>query len=465
MSTGARAANQRPGRFVSSVASARIVPPGAGTVGIDVDTTRTGRLTESLLAPATPEDTAPTASRRRRMWARLRGSEPVPGLRTLKAAVATALAFAAALPLPGREPPVVAALTALLVVQVTPYQSIRSGWQRIGSVVAGVLVAILVSTVVGITWWSLGLTVFAALVIAYALQLKEHAVEVPISAMLVLAVSGNRDIGLERVYETLVGAAVGVLVSLILPRTYVGPAGAAIYRLANDLAQLVHEMAHDMENEWSAERELEYLKRARGMEGAVNKAREALARAEEGVRLNPSALRTAHVPDTLRAGLTALEYSVINVRVLTRALVDRVSGPAAEHHPSRDVRMAVASLLAAIGDAIEDFGAVVAADPEGPAQNTDELRGALERARGLREQARVLLAEDAAPDPAIWRVNGALLAHVDRLLADLDPDAENVAPAVQRPGPPDPAPHSLRRLSTRMLPRRTRTARRGRGGR
>ena len=155
---------------------------------MNVDTTRTGRLTESLLAPATPEDTAPTASRRRRLWARLRGSEPVPGLRTLKAAVATALAFLAAMPLPGTEPPVVAALTALLVVQVTPYQSIRSGWQRIGSVVAGVLVAILVSTVVGLTWWSLGLTVFAALVIAYALQLKEHAVEVPISAMLVLAV-------------------------------------------------------------------------------------------------------------------------------------------------------------------------------------------------------------------------------------------------------------------------------------
>jgi uncharacterized membrane protein YccC len=432
---------------------------------MNVDTTRTGRLTESLLAPATPEDTAPTASRRRRLWARLRGSEPVPGLRTLKAAVATALAFMVALPLPGTEPPVVAALTALLVVQVTPYKSIRSGWQRIGSVVAGVLVAILVSTVVGLTWWSLGLTVFAALVIAYALQLKEHAVEVPISAMLVLAVSGNRDIGLERVYETLVGAAIGVLVSLILPRTYVGPAGDAIARLAGDLAGLLRDVAKGLEIEWSAERELEYLNRARGMEGAVNRAREALARAEEGVRLNPSALRTSHVPDMLRPGLTALEYSVINVRVLIRSLVDRVSGPAGRHHPSRQVREAVSRLLDAVSDAIEDFGAVVAADPEGPARNTDELRGALERARGLREEASQILIEDAAPDPAIWRVNGAFLAHVDRLLAELDPDAETVSTAVTRPGRPEPPAHSLRRLSTRMLRSRTRTGRRGRGGR
>jgi hypothetical protein len=430
-----------------------------------VDTSRTGRLTESLLAPATPEDTAPTASRRRRLWARLRGSEPVPGLRTMKAAVATALAFLAALPLPGTQPPVVAALTALLVVQVTPYQSIRSGWQRIGSVVAGVLVAILVSTVVGLTWWSLGLTVFAALVIAYALQLKEHAVEVPISAMLVLAVSGNRDVGLERVYETLVGAAVGVLVSLILPRTYVGPAGDAIDRLADELSGLLRDVAKGLEKEWNRDRAMDWLKRARGMEGAVTRAREALGRAEEGVRLNPSALRTAHVPHTLRPGLTALEYSVINVRGITRALVDRVSGVAGNYPPSDGVRLMLAELLGTLADAIDDFGAVVGADPAGPARSTDELRGALERGRDLRERAIGLLLEDAKPDPGIWRVNGALLGHVDRLLAELDPDAETVSTAITRPGPPEPPAHSLRRLSTRMLRSRTRIGRRGRGGR
>jgi uncharacterized membrane protein YccC len=425
----------------------------------------TTRLTESLLAPAKPEDTAPTASRRRRIWARMRGTEPIPGLRTLKAAAATALAFAAALLLPGTQPPIVAALTALLVVQVTPYRSIRTGWQRIGAVVAGVLVAILVSTVVGLTWWSLGLTVFAALIIAYALQLHEHAAEVPISAMLILAVSGDRGVGVERVYETLIGAAVGILVSLFLPRTYVGPAGDAINRLADELSGLLRDVSSGLEEGWTGDRAMDGLKRARDMEGAVNRARDVLGRAEEGVRLNPSALRTAHVPDTLRPGLTALEYSVINVRGITRALVDRVSGVAGNHPPRDEVRLALAGQLAALADAIDDFGHVVGADPEGPARSTDELRGALERGRVVREELIGLLLEDAKPDPAIWRVNGALLGHVDRLLADLDPDAESVATAVTRPGPPEPPPRSLRRLSTRMLRRRRRPNRRGRGGR
>jgi hypothetical protein len=332
-------------------------------------------------------------------------------------------------------------------------------------VVAGVLVAVLVSTVVGLTWWSVGLTVMGALVIAYLLRLGDHALEVPISAMLVLAVSGHREVGLERVYETLVGAGIGVLVSLILPRTYVGPAGDAIARLAHELSRLLRDTARDLDHRWSRDREMEYLKRARGMETAVSRAREVLARAEEGVRLNPSARRTSHVPDTLRPGLTALEHSTINVRGLIRSLVDRVTEPAARHAPSAELREAVARLLEAIADAIEDFGAVVAADPEGPARDTDALRGALDRARPLREEASQLLIDDAAPGPTIWRVNGALLSHVDRLLADLDPDAETVAPAVRRPGPPASSAHSLRRLSTRMIRRRRRVGRRGRGGR
>jgi hypothetical protein len=423
---------------------------------------RARQLTEQLLAPATPEDTAPTATRTRRLWARLRGSEPVPGLRTAKAALATALAFVAAQALPGAEPPVVAALTALLVVQVTPYQSIRTGWQRIGSVVAGVLVAILLSAVVGLHWWSLALTVLIALVIAYALRLGDNAVEVPISAMLVLAVAGNRDVGLDRVYETLVGAAVGVLASLVLPRTYLGPAGVAVGNLASEIADVLRDDAATLENEWSHQRAMEGLRRARALEGAVSNARKALARAEDGVRLNPRAILTAHVPEALRPGLTALEYAAINVRVISRSLVDRVSGVAAARHPGTQTRLAVARLLRSTADAVQAFGVAVAEDVQGPPRHADELREALARAHLARAEANQLLLDDAGTDPARWRVNGALLAHVARLLADIDPDAETVSTAVNRPEPAEPPPRTLRRLSTRLMRRQQRLARKRR---
>src|SRR3954451_23988524 len=51
--------------------------------------------------------------------------------------------------------PVTAGLTALLIVQVTLVGTIADTLRRILSVVAGVAVAIGVSTVVGFTWWSL----------------------------------------------------------------------------------------------------------------------------------------------------------------------------------------------------------------------------------------------------------------------------------------------------------------------
>jgi hypothetical protein len=414
------------------------------------------KLTEELLAPATAEDTAPTASPARRLWARLRGAEPVPGLRTLKVAVATVLAYVAAEPLPGTEPPIVAALTALLVVQLTPYQSITSGRGRIGSVVSGVLVAIVLSTVVGLTWWSLGIAVLAAMLVAHALGLREHAVETPISAMLVLAVAGDTQVGLARVYETLIGAGVGILVSLILPRTFVRPAGDAIGALAAEIGRLLRDMADGLEREWSPDWAMANLLRARALEDDVARAREALARAEEGVRLNPAAARTAHVPEALRPGLTALEYATINLRVLNRSLVDRVSGPAARSRPGPRTRKAVARLLAATADAVTAFGVALASDVEGPARSDADLRAALERARSLREEANKALVADARRDPDVWRVNGALLAHVDRMLAEVDPAVETVSTAIARPAPPEQERALRRLMRRRILPQRRR---------
>jgi uncharacterized membrane protein YgaE (UPF0421/DUF939 family) len=66
---------------------------------------------------------------------------------------------------------VLAALTALLVARVMLYQTLRSAARRVVAVVAGVLVAVALSAVVGFTWWSLGITIVAGLVLGYLLRL------------------------------------------------------------------------------------------------------------------------------------------------------------------------------------------------------------------------------------------------------------------------------------------------------
>src|SRR3954464_11413854 len=81
------------------------------------------------------------------------------------------------------ERPTLAPLTALLVLQVSLYRTLRSAAQRVGSVTGGVLVAVVLAWALGFTWWSLGLTIGASLLLGHLLRLGEHVLEVPISAM------------------------------------------------------------------------------------------------------------------------------------------------------------------------------------------------------------------------------------------------------------------------------------------
>ena len=106
--------------------------------------------------------------------------------------------------------PVLAPLTALLIVQVTLVGTITDTARRILSVVAGVALAIVFSAFVGFSWWSLALVIAASIMVGQALRLGPHLLEVPISAMLVLAVGGSEHAALDRVTATVVGAAVGL---------------------------------------------------------------------------------------------------------------------------------------------------------------------------------------------------------------------------------------------------------------
>ena len=87
--------------------------------------------------------------------------------------VTAVFAYLLALPLPNTSRPVMAPLTALLVVQVSIYQTLRTAVRRVASVVAGVLLALGLSAWVGFTWWSLGIAIALGLTVGYALHLHE----------------------------------------------------------------------------------------------------------------------------------------------------------------------------------------------------------------------------------------------------------------------------------------------------
>ena len=157
-------------------------------------------------------------------------------------------------------PPLVAALTALLVVQATASSTLFSGVERVASVVAGVVLATGFVAVMGLHWWSLGILVAVSIIVGQLLRLGPNLIEVPISAMLVLGVgyaAGAHSTGLNRVVETLIGAAVGVLVNVLFPPAVQSRnAGQAVQRLAEEIAALVDEAAQALGSTPSNERSM-----------------------------------------------------------------------------------------------------------------------------------------------------------------------------------------------------------------
>jgi Aromatic acid exporter family member 1 len=319
--------------------------------------------------------------------------------------------------------PVLAPLTALLVVQATLAGTVADTIRRILSVVAGVGVAIAFSTFVGFTWWSLALLVAASILVGQLLRLGQHLLEVPISAMLVLAVGGSHVAALDRVNATIVGAAVGLLVNLIFPpAVQTRTAGAAVEEYAIQLARLLERVADEIRQPVNVDQVVGWLQEAREVAGELPRMEEVLASVAESRRLNPRAIRTPNLGPDLRSGLDALEHSAVALRALFRSLADRAREQSdLERLYDRDVSEAFTALLGDLAIALRDFGKLVRAEAEEQDRPpTAELGTAVESARETRAMLAELLTVDPRADPNLWLLHGALLAGADRVLRELD---------------------------------------------
>lgn len=357
-------------------------------------------------------------------WIAPDGRVRLRGVRTLKYTLAAVAAYVIATPLSENPHPVLAPLTALLVVQLTLYDTLRSGVQRIVSVVAGVLIAVVLSEWVGLTWWSLGLAVAGSLLIGRVLRLRSELLEVPISAMLVLAVGGGEFAALGRVVETVVGAGVGVLVgAVVAPPLYVRPATDAVQDLARATAQVLRRVATEVREEYTAEQTEQWLDASRAVGREVLRADRELGRAEASMRLNPRARKRPHAAASLRTGLEALERSTISLRGLCRSLADlsRASGPETVY--GEDVRTALSDLLSDVADAVETYGVVISAEVIHARPEDARLREALNRAWQDRHRLADQLRREERLRQDQWLMHGALASHIDRLLRDVDSDA------------------------------------------
>ncbi len=337
-------------------------------------------------------------------------------------------AYLLALQLPGASArSVLAPLTALLVVQATLFHTIRSAIQRVVGVTAGVLAAVAVAAYVPFSWWVLGLLIAGTLGLGLMLRLREETLEVPISAMLIFSVDSH-SAATSRITETLIGAAAGLAAGLLFAPLRVQPARDAIGELTRQMADLLGQMADGLATAPDPRRAAEWLDRTRALRGEIERLDDALAQAEESVRLNPRRLRLHDPAAGLRDGVDTLERAATDMRVLARSVVDSARLES-EDSPVRDpeARARLAAVIAELGGAVRAFGQLIETDPEpAPAAALSaepiaaELEDRLEEAQRQQDRLADALRTDPAERPDGWPLRGEILAHVDRLRSELE---------------------------------------------
>ncbi|MFE0451264.1 aromatic acid exporter family protein [Streptomyces sp. NPDC058914] len=347
--------------------------------------------------------------------------EPVV-VQAFRSATAATIAYVVALRLSPEAAPLTAPLTALLVVQVTLYATLTNGVRRVNSVVAGVLVAIAFSLLVGLTWWSLALLIVASLAVGHLVRVDEYVPEVAISAMLVLGVTAHGDLAWARVLETLIGAVVGLAINLLLPPpVWVEEAGESIEGLARRVRQLMLRLGEQAAGRPAVEQAAARLHEARRLDHDIVQVDASLRQAEDSLRLNPRVREGLLHRVVLRTGLDTLEICTVVLRVLARSLTDLAKER--EPHPlfEPETGEVVERLLSEIADAVVSFAVLVTTHVSLNADAAESrLTAELRQAAATRDKLAQLLLGQLQHDARQWQLHGAVLTEVNRIIDELD---------------------------------------------
>lgn len=367
-------------------------------------------------------------------WRRMRGRgighwlrrERTTILHIAKTTFAAALAWELAGRVLGSTIPALAALAALLTVQVTVYRTLAQGLQQVIGVIAGVAGAVVLTQLLGVSAWTIAILIFGALALGRLLRLGMQSNQVAISALLV--VSLGTGYGATRVWDTIFGAAVGMVISAV----FVSPAPVitareALADLGDDLGDLLTDVGTGLADGRVREHASGWLDRARLIDDQVHAARDRLNHGAESLRYN--LLRARRDPDVLPAlteGYRALAHLAVQARSISRTIADAV-GPDAIAVDGLAGVPTYGRMLTAAGQAVTAFAHLIGRGVDlaafgTPAEHDQRLRQALADAHAAARDAQRATADRFKPGGAQWRLTGSLLAIADRLLREVDPD-------------------------------------------
>ena len=344
----------------------------------------------------------------------------------VKSGLAAGLSWWIAGVVTGVPDPVLAPLTAIVVVQVSVRSSVRKAIERSVAVVLGVLLALAIGD--ALAWNALTVAILVTVSLGVAelvLRLPASAArQVPISGLVVLTTASlsPESSAWRRAVDTVIGAAVGVIVSVVLPASRLVDARQTLERLATSLGDVLETMGSGLQQPWSTDQTAEWRRTARtARERLVRQASEAVGNSRETAQWNVRDRRHVDVLGKYEEIMPRLERTAIGVSVISRGLDDhaRLGGAA---HPAMP---AMGSLFVALADAVRaTIGTVMgAADDDSVARSLAEVRTRRTAClRGAFRRARLALDHGESGDPQVegeWLGYAALLVQVDRIIGDL----------------------------------------------
>lgn len=250
----------------------------------------------------------------------------------LRLTIAVTVSWAVAVVVSGSTLALFAPITTLLVVQSSAWTTLGMSIQRILGTGIGVLVASLWVNVAGLTWWSFAIGVGVALFIARLLPWSLGGqLQIPVAVVFVLALGpGSFNADTWRVFDVLIGGAVGLLAVFIYPPKPRPEALDTAMRTYRDT--IIETMVNVGRESGSHEVPLaesqqhDYVVPSRRLRDLADVARGELVRFVEGVHLN---LRARGLDDIVHARamrlrrLSGIAVQVRGIVGATNRLYDR----------------------------------------------------------------------------------------------------------------------------------------------
>ena len=329
-----------------------------------------------------------------------------------KTAIAAGLAWVAALAANPHSRPYFAPLAVLLVVQPTVYDSLSRAFQRVAGVAVGVTAALTVSHFLAPSAWSIGIIIFAGLLLGWTARLgPQGAVQVPISALLVFLVGrATPGYGGERIADTLIGAGVAVI-AVVLSPSAPGPDAVMSKALAplRRCTEILREVSTGIGSPWTPGQAAAWRQDAITLIDTIATARRDHQGHQLSARWNVRARRERMALGRADEALLSGERIAIYTRSMARALVDG----------SGDARPmpTLSTMLAKTASATDAYTAWVAS--AGTPADRRLLATAVHAADDTLGSALTRVQERWGNDPAEWLTFGMTLAMSQRILAEI----------------------------------------------